>query len=39
LEEQRTAFDYRGMLCVVLVLLALSLVVDFVCASARRRWR
>jgi phosphonate transport system permease protein len=39
LEEQRAAFDYRGMLCVVLALLVLSLVVDFVSAAARRHWR
>ncbi len=39
LEEQRAAFDYRGMLCVVLALLLLSLLVDFVSAAARRSWR
>jgi phosphonate transport system permease protein len=39
LEERRAAFDYRGVLCVVLVLLVLSLVVDFVSAAARRTWR
>jgi len=39
LEEQRAAFDHRGMLCVVLVLLVLSLMVDFVSAAARRTWR
>jgi phosphonate transport system permease protein len=39
LEEQRAAFDYRGMLCVVLALLVLSLTVDFVSAAARRTWR
>jgi phosphonate transport system permease protein len=39
LEEQRAAFDYQGMLCVVIVLLLLSLAVDLVSAAARRAWR
>ncbi len=38
-EEQRAAFDYQGVLCVVLLLLALSLAVDLVSAAARRSWR
>jgi len=29
----------RGVLCVVIVLLVLSLIVDFVSAAARRTWR
>jgi len=39
LEERRAAFDYPGMLSVVIVLVVLSLVVDLMSASARRAWR
>lgn len=39
LDAERAAFDYSSMLTVVLALLALSLLVDFASASARRAWR
>lgn len=39
LEQQRTAFDYAGMLATVLALVAVSVAVDLVSASARRSLR
>jgi phosphonate transport system permease protein len=39
LEQQRAAFDYQGMLATVLALVAVSVVVDLISASARRAIR
>ena len=39
LEERRAAFDYPGMLTVVIALIVLSLVVDAISVAARRAWR
>ena len=39
LEERRAAFDYPGMLTVVIALIVVSLVVDAVSVAARRAWR
>lgn len=39
LEERRAAFDYAGMLSVVIALIVLSLLVDTISAAARRAWR
>jgi phosphonate transport system permease protein len=39
LEQQRAAFNYPGMLATVLALVAVSIVVDLVSASARRSLR
>jgi len=39
LEQQRAAFNYRGMLATVLALVAVSVLVDLVGASARRALR
>jgi len=39
LEQQRTAFNYPGMLATVLALIAVSITVDLVSASARRSLR
>jgi len=39
LEQQRAAFDYPAMLTGVLALIAVSVAVDLVSASARRSLR
>ncbi len=39
LEQQRAAFNYSGMTATVLALIAVSIVVDLVSASARRSLR
>jgi len=39
LEQQRTAFNYPGMLATVLALVAVSITVDLLSASARRSLR
>ncbi len=39
LEQQRAAFNYPGMLATVMALVAVSIVVDLVSASARRSLR
>jgi len=39
LEQQRSAFDYPGMLATVLTLIAVSVLVDLVSAAARRSLR
>lgn len=39
LEQQRAAFDYRGMLATVIALVIVSVLVDLVGASARRSLR
>jgi phosphonate transport system permease protein len=39
LEERRVAFDYPGMLTVVIALVVLSFLVDSISVAARRAWR
>ena len=39
LEQQRAAFNYRGMLATVIALVAVSVVVELVSAAARRSLR
>ena len=39
LEQQRAAFNYRGMLATVIALVVVSVVVDLISASARRALR
>ncbi len=39
LEQQRAAFNYRGMLATVIALVAVSIVVDLISAAARRSLR
>ncbi len=39
LEQQRAAFNYRGMLATVVALIAVSVLVDLVSAAARRSLR
>jgi len=39
LEQQRAAFNYRGMLATVIALVVVSVVVDLVSAAARRSLR
>ena len=39
LEQQRSAFDYGGMVGTVFALIAVSVLIDLVSASARRSLR